>query len=69
MHFERLEGVCVVGGDEDDGRQPLRLGRLQDLEAIQVRHLHVEKHEIGVLGDDRFHRFAPARAFTHNRHV
>ena len=36
--------------------------QLEHLEAIQLRHLHVEKHEIGRQLGDRLDRFEPVPA-------
>ena len=44
--LERLQGVAVEGGDEDDRREVLGLDARQDAEAVEARHLHVEEHEV-----------------------
>jgi hypothetical protein len=47
VHLERLQRVAVVGGDEDDrGRHRVAQG-LQDAEAVQAGHLHVQEHQVG----------------------
>src|SRR5207248_1468785 len=43
--FECAQCVVVVRGDEDD-RAGRRRGPLEYLEAVEVRHLDVEKHQI-----------------------
>ena len=52
MDVERPQRVCVVGGHEDDERQVLRGERLEDLEAVDARHLDVEEHEVGPQAPD-----------------
>ncbi len=49
IHFERLDGVLIVGGSEDDLRQRhLAVQQLlDDAEAVETRHLHVKEDEIG----------------------
>ncbi len=49
VHFERLHRVLVVGGGEDDLRQRnLAVHQLlDDAEAVEARHLHVEEDEVG----------------------
>ena len=57
LHLEGTDRILVVSGGEDDVRRR-RAERLQDLEAVHARHLHVEKYEIrSPLGDqlNRFH--------------
>src|SRR5262249_39657999 len=46
VDLERLEGVAVVGGDEDDGRHPLGADRLEHAEAVQAGHLHVQEDQL-----------------------
>ena len=46
MHFERAQRVLIVSGREDHRHFPA--DQLEHLEAVQLRHLHVEKHQIGV---------------------
>ena len=45
-HLERLQRVLIVGGDEDDERHLVGADRLDHLEAVHLRHLHVEEHEV-----------------------
>ena len=45
-HLEGLERVLIVGGHEDHERHALAADRLDDLEAVHVRHLDVEKHQL-----------------------
>ena len=43
MAFERFQGVLVVGRDKDQTR--LRADQFGHFEAVQARHLDVEKHQ------------------------
>ena len=61
----RLEGLhreTIVGGDEHDHRQLVRLQLGQHVEARQPRHLDVEEHEVGLLFADRVERLAAVAA-------
>ena len=44
--LERPQRVLIVGGDEDDERHALGADRLDHLEAVHLRHLHVEEHQV-----------------------
>ena len=46
VDLEGAHGVGVVGGHEHGGRQRLGAQRLQHLEAVDLRHLHVEEHQL-----------------------
>jgi hypothetical protein len=62
VHHERAQGVLVVRGAEDHDRRPRLTGdQLQHLEAIELRHLHVEEHQVGPLLGDRLHRLEAVR--------
>jgi hypothetical protein len=67
MHFERAQGVAVVGGDEDD--RDLRVEQLQDLEAVELGHLDVEEHHLRLELGRRLHRFQSRRRLTHDLDV
>jgi len=41
---EGAHGVLIVGSDEDDRRA--RVDQLQNLEAIELRHLNVQEHDV-----------------------
>ena len=62
VDLERLDGMLIIRGDEDDVRRRARVEHpARDLEAGQPRHLHVEEHEVGlqaVDGRQRFHAVA-----------
>ena len=60
LHFERADGVFVVGGHEDRRRHAIDADGLDHLEAIHAGHLQIEKHEIGRRMPDRIPR-PPAR--------
>jgi hypothetical protein len=58
VRFERLQCVLVVRRDEH-GQRHLRRGQgLQELEAVDTRHLHVEEHDVGLMLGDREERLA-----------
>jgi hypothetical protein len=51
-HLECLERVLVEGRDEHDVGHRLDANRVDHAEAVELRHLDVEKHELGLeLGD------------------
>jgi hypothetical protein len=47
VHLEGPHGVLVVRGDEHDGRHVPRPYLGEHAEAVELRHLYVEKHEVG----------------------
>ena len=56
--------MLIVGGDEDDERHALAADRFDHLEAVHLRHLHVEEHQIGFVihdGGDSFLAVAALR--------
>ena len=61
VNFERFDGVTVVCGDEDDGG--VAADQLQYFEAIELGHLNVEKHQVGLLFGDDFYGFEAVGAF------
>ena len=62
--LERLERVLIVRGDEDDERHPLAADRLDDLEAVHLRHLDVEEHEVRRVIVDRGDGFLAVAALA-----
>ena len=49
LHFERVKRMLVVGGDENHRRRVVSLRQVAcDLDAVHVRHMHVEKHHVRV---------------------
>ena len=63
VDFERGERVFVVRGDEDNGRHVLA-ERARECEAIHLRHLDVEKHQVGRGGLDDGDGLRSRRAFA-----
>src|SRR5262252_9042742 len=67
--FKRRQRVLIVAGCEDDQRQRHVLGQsLQNLEAVQPRHLYVEKDEVGSQAGDFLQRFKPVAGFADYAH-
>ena len=60
VDLERLQRVLIVRGDEDD--RLIAAEQLEDLEAVQLRHLHVEQHEIRLQLGHGLDRFEAVRA-------
>ena len=58
--------MLIVGGDEDDERHPLAADRLDDLEAVHLRHLHVEEHELRRVILDRRDGLLAVAALPHD---
>ena len=46
-NFERAERVFVVRGDEHDGGHLGGFQRAQQLEPVELGHLHIEEEQIG----------------------
>ena len=46
VHLEGAQRVLIVGGDEDHG--DVAADQLEHLEAVELRHLHVEQQQIGL---------------------
>ena len=64
MHVEGPQGILIEGGDEDHlghrhRRRRVRPAR-EHLEAVQLRHLHVEKHQLHGIPDPASGRMASA---------
>src|SRR5215470_20002289 len=51
-----LERVAIVGGDEDSQRHALDADGVNHLEAVHLRHLNIEEHEVGVACEDGLDR-------------
>ncbi len=60
MYVESAKRVLVVCGNEDNGH--VAADELEHLEAIELRHLNVEKHEIGLELGDCLDRLEPVGA-------
>jgi len=66
VDVERAQGVLVVGGDEDDRRDAVRAHTLEDVEAVEVRHLDVQEHEVGPQLFDRKDGLTAIPALAHD---
>jgi hypothetical protein len=66
MKLERSNGILFVGCRKDNLRQALNPDRLKDSEPVHLRHLHVEKNNIGVLLPDHSDGLFAVTAFTDN---
>ena len=60
VHLKGLDRVLVVGGDED--HRCLAADQLENVEAIEFRHLDVEEEQIGLLFGDGLHRLEAVAA-------
>ena len=60
-HFESLQGVGIVGGDEDDDRPPVGLDSSRSSKPSMTGHLHVEEQEVRRLARDGLERFRSRR--------
>src|SRR5271157_4770121 len=71
VHFERLDSILVVGGGKNDLRQRYFLVEqlLDRAEAVEARHLHVEKDEVGREFFDQVDRFDAVLALRHDVHI
>ena len=61
VDFKGADRVVVMRGDEDDGGAGA--DQFQNFEAIELRHLDIEKNEIGFQFGDGFHGFEAIRTF------
>ena len=68
IHFESVHGVLVIGGGENKKRKPgFLLEQLLDhSEAVQARHLHVEKDQVGIQVSNEAHRLESIPTLPHN---
>ena len=64
LDLEGAQRVLIVGGHEHDRRHALGADRLNHLEAVELRHVHVEEHEIGRLGEDGLDGFDAVPGFA-----
>src|SRR5579862_1487428 len=55
LRFEGADGVLIVGSDKYRERHRRRTNGLNDLQTIQLRHLHIEKDEVQRLAPDDLH--------------
>src|SRR5215510_14235171 len=49
MHVKSLQRVAIIRCDEDDERQARRIKGLDHLETVDLRHLHVQENEVGMV--------------------
>ena len=66
VDFKGGDGMLVVSGDEDDGGQAGRGQGAQDIEAADLGHLDVQKHEVGAAGADEVDGVGTVGAFAGN---
>src|SRR5580692_6642987 len=71
VHFECTNGVRVVSGDEDinGSRADRWLHIFDDPKTIQIRHLHIEKNDVGMKFVYLFHRAYSVRRLAYNFNV
>ena len=53
MQLECSNRVLLIRGRENDFGQPFHSDGFEDSETIHLRHLHIEKNEIGISFSDR----------------
>ena len=58
--------MLVVGRHEDDERHALAPDRFDDLEAVHMRHLDIEEHELRRIIEDRRHGFLAVTTLAHH---
>lgn len=61
MDFEGAHGVLVERGGED--YSGVGVDEFEDVEAGELRHLHVQENQRGLMGGYRFHGFEAIGAF------
>jgi hypothetical protein len=68
VHFKCANGVHIVSRDEDIyGSGPVHwLHILDDSKTIQVRHLHIEKNDVGMKFIDLLHSTDSVRRLAYN---
>src|SRR5262249_27335384 len=64
VDFEGADGMLIVGGGKD--HRDLRTDQFKHLEPIQLRHLHVEKHEVRLELGNRLYCVETITALTHD---
>src|SRR6059058_322644 len=71
VHFECTNGVRIVSRDEDiNGSGVGRwLHIFDDSKTIQIRHLHIEKNDVGMKFIDLLHRTYSVRRLAYNFNV
>src|SRR5260370_17251192 len=68
VHFECTNGVRIVSRDEDinGSRAGQWLHIFDDSKPIQIRHLHIEKNDVGMKFMDLLHRTYSVRPLPYN---
>src|SRR5437660_3486888 len=67
VHFECTNGVRIVSRDEGiNGRGAGRFHIFDDSKTIQIRHLHIEKNDVGMKFIDLLHRTYSVRRLAYN---
>ena len=61
MDLEGFDRVAIVGSDENHGG--VVADQFEDFEAVQLGHLNIEEHQIGLLLGDGFNGFEAVGAF------
>src|SRR5262249_44024290 len=69
LHLEGLERILIVSRDEDDGGNLPEINLLQHVEAAHLRHLHVQKKQVGRVSLNQPDGLRPPAAFTYQIHV
>src|SRR5262249_16712610 len=64
LGVKRLQGVLIIGGDEDSQRHVLDADGANHLEAVHLRHLNIEEHEVGMAGEDGLDRLVAVATFS-----
>ena len=67
VDLERSQRVLVVGGHENHGH--VAADQIEHLEAVEFRHLHVEKQQIGLQFGHHFDRLESVGALGYDFHV
>src|SRR6266496_2207711 len=57
-YLKGSQRVLIVGGHEDHERHPGGRYRFQNIEAVNLRHLYIQKNEGWIMGTDRSHCLA-----------
>ena len=64
MHLEGAQGELIVGRHENDGGHGPSVELFQHIEAVQLRHLHVQENQVGFVSADGGERVAPVGALA-----
>ena len=64
MHFKRLESKPIVRRDKDHRGQALALEPFEHAEPVELRHLDIEKDQVGSPRLNDFDRLQPVAALA-----